>query len=50
MRGILTIDESKKKYIDSFFNAYWLSNSDLSDEVEISRILKSIEINPDKFF
>ena len=27
-----------------------MSNSDLSDEGEISRILKIIEINPDKFF
>tara|TARA_Y100000590_G_scaffold466843_1_gene643560 strand:+ start:4056 stop:4646 length:591 start_codon:yes stop_codon:yes gene_type:complete len=51
MRGILAIDESKKQnYIDKFFEAYWYSNTNLSDEKEIAKILKDLDINPKKFF
>ena len=49
MRGVLVIDDSKKKnYIDKFFNAYWCNNVDLSNESEINKILDILEIDYDK--
>jgi len=49
MRGVLVIDDSKKKnYIDKFFNAYWCNNVDLSNESEIIKILDILEIDYDK--
>ena len=41
MRGILIINkELKNKYIDLFFDAYWLLNIDLSDEKNFRNILE----------
>ncbi len=49
MRGVLVIDDSKKKnYIDKFFNAYWCNNVDLSNESEIIKLLDILEIDYDK--
>ena len=49
MRGVLVIDDSKKKnHIDKFFNAYWCNNVDLSNESEIIKILDILEIDYDK--
>ena len=51
MRGILVIDENKKKkYIDNFFDAYWLSNLDLSNIEIIKKILKKLKIDYKYFF
>ena len=51
MRGILIINkELKNKYIDLFFDAYWLLNIDLSDEKKFQNILEKIQININNFF
>ena len=51
MRGILTIDEKKKKkYLESFFNAYWSKNINLSDQNEIEKLLIQIKVDPIDFF
>jgi 2-hydroxychromene-2-carboxylate isomerase len=40
----------KNKYIDLFFDAYWLLNIDLSDEKNFQNILEKIQININNFF
>ena len=51
MRGILTIDESKKKkYLESFFEAYWSSNLDLSNNDIVKNILEELNIDSKYFF
>ena len=51
MRGYLYVEENLKKlYLDAFFNAYWRDNIDLSNEIEISKILKILNIDNKKFF
>ena len=51
MRGILIISkEFKNKYIDLFFDAYWSSNIDLSEETNVKNILEKIQINYNNFF
>ena len=51
MRGILVIDEIKiKKYIESFFDAYWSSNLDLTNNEIIKKILEKLNIDLKKFF
>ena len=50
MRGYLVIDAKlKKKYFDNCFNAYWKDNIDISNEENLSKILKKCEIDI-KFF
>ena len=51
MRGILTIDEEKKKkYLESFFDAYWSSNLDLSNKDIVKKILEKLNIDSKHFF
>ena len=51
MRGYLVIKENKKKeYLDTFFNAYWQNDLDLSLEKNIIQLLESLNINHKKFF
>tara|TARA_B100000609_G_C17051158_1_gene349086 strand:- start:32 stop:619 length:588 start_codon:yes stop_codon:yes gene_type:complete len=51
MRGYLYVEESLKRlYLDAFFDAYWKDNIDLSNEIEITRILKILDIDNKKFF
>ena len=51
MRGILVVEENKKDdFINSFFNAYWSSNIDLSNEEEINKILYKLDIDKVDFF
>ena len=51
MRGILVIDENKKKkYIESFFDAYWSSNLDLSNQEITIKILDKLDIDHKSFF
>ena len=50
MRGYLYVEEkSKELYLDTFYNAYWRDNVDLSDEIELTKILKSLNIDNKKF-
>ena len=51
MRGYLYVEkEIKETYVDLFFNAYWRDNLDLSDETEITKILKILNLDSKKFF
>ena len=51
MRGYLYVEENLKElYLDAFYNAYWRDNIDLSDEIEITKILKGLNIDNKKFF
>ncbi len=51
MRGYLTVEESKKKeYLETFFNAYWQNDTDLTDEKNIIHLLENLSINNEDFF
>ena len=51
MRGYLCIEGSKKdEYLNSFFEAYWKENLDLSNEENIIHLLKKLKINENNFF
>ncbi|MDA7596924.1 2-hydroxychromene-2-carboxylate isomerase [Candidatus Pelagibacter sp.] len=51
MRGYLLIKENQKdKYLKTFFDAYWKDDIDLSDEKNIIKLLKNLNINNEKFF
>ena len=50
MRGYLYIaDDQKNNYLNIFFNAYWKDNLDLSNDKEISQLLKALNINNENF-
>ena len=50
MRGYLYVEEKLKElYLDTFYNAYWRDNVDLSDEIELAKILKSLNVDDKKF-
>ena len=50
MRGYLFVEEKLKElYLDTFYNAYWRDNIDLSDEIELTKTLKSLNIDDKKF-
>ena len=51
MRGYLTVKESKKKeYLDTFFNAYWQDNLDLTLEENIIELVENLNISHKEFF
>ena len=51
MRGYLTVKESKKKeYLDTFFNAYWHDNLDLTVEENIIELVENLNISHKEFF
>ena len=51
MRGYLQVSEKQKEiYLNTFFDAYWKDNINLSSENEISKLLKVLDINTDIFF
>ena len=51
MRGYLILKESKKKeYLETFFNAYWQDDLDLSLEENIIPLIKNLNINDKEFF
>ena len=46
MRGYLQVNEKQKEnYLNTFFNAYWKDNVDLSLESEISKLLEILNID-----
>ncbi len=50
MRGYLVIEESKKKdYLETFFNAYWQNDVDLTLEKNIIKLLENLSINHEEF-
>ena len=51
MRGYLVIKkEFKKKFFNNCFNSYWKNNIDISDEINIGKILETSGINKKEFF
>jgi 2-hydroxychromene-2-carboxylate isomerase len=50
MRGYLYVsDNQKNDYLNTFFEAYWKDNLDLSNDLEISQLLKTLDIDNKKF-
>ena len=50
MRGYLYVEESQKdNYLNTFFDAYWKDNLDLSIDKEIIQLLKNLNIDDKKF-
>ena len=51
MRGYLYVESSKKEeYLNSFFEAYWKEDLDLSNKENIKILLKKLKINENDFF
>jgi 2-hydroxychromene-2-carboxylate isomerase len=51
MRGYLQVNEKQKEnYLNTFFNAYWKDNVDLTIEDEIFKLLKILKIDKKNFF
>ena len=51
MRGYLGVDINKKdQYLNSFFEAYWKEDIDLSNEENIKILLKKLKIDENDFF
>ncbi len=50
MRGYLCVEVSKKEeYLNSFFEAYWKEDLDLSSKENIKQILKKLKIDENNF-
>ena len=50
MRGYLHVsDDQKYNYLNTFFDAYWKDNLDLSNDVEIFKLLNTLNIDNEKF-
>ena len=51
MRGYLCVEQSKKKeYLETFFEAYWVNDIDLTKNENINLLLDNLNIDKDKFF
>ena len=51
MRGYISLNETQKDgYLNTFFDAYWKDNLDLSSEKEISKLLEHLKIDSKIFF
>ena len=51
MRGYLCVKDNKKEeYLNSFFEAYWKDDQDLSNEESIRYLLEKLKIDEHKFF
>ena len=51
MRGYLCVKEDKQDdYLNSFFDAYWKYNQDLSNVENISKLLSDLKIDSEEFF
>ena len=51
MRGYLCVEDNKKEeYLNSFFEAYWKEDIDLSNEENIKILLKKLKIDENGFF
>ena len=51
MRGYLYVKDNKKEeYLNSFFEAYWKEDIDLSNEENIKILLKKLKIDENDFF
>jgi 2-hydroxychromene-2-carboxylate isomerase len=51
MRGYLSVNDNKKEdYLNSFFEAYWKEDQDLSNEDTVKQLLKKLKIDENDFF
>ena len=51
MRGYLSVIKDKQdEYLNTFFDAYWKDNQDLSDIKIINKLLSKIKIDSEEFF
>ena len=51
MRGYLCINKDKQKdYLNTFFDAYWKDNLDLSKIENINKLLSNIKVDSEEFF
>ena len=51
MRGYIYINKNKKNdYLNTFFDAYWKDNQDLSKIENVTKLLSCIKIDSEKFF
>jgi 2-hydroxychromene-2-carboxylate isomerase len=51
MRGYISLNETQKDdYLNTFFDAYWKDNLDLSLEKEFSKLLESLKVDSKIFF
>ena len=51
MRGYLCINEDKQnEYLNTFFDAYWKDNQDLSEPKNINKLLNNLKIDNDEFY
>ena len=51
MRGYISVnDYQKEDFLDTFFNAYWRDNLDLSSDKEFSKLLENLKIDSKIFF
>ena len=51
MRGYISLNETQKDdYLNTFFDAYWKGNLDISSEKEFSELLGSLKIDSKNFF
>jgi 2-hydroxychromene-2-carboxylate isomerase len=42
-------ENQRNDYLNTFFEAYWKDNLDLSNDLEISQLLKTLDIDNKKF-
>ena len=51
MRGYLCVNKDKQnEYLNTFFDAYWKDNQDLSESKNISKLLNNLKIDNEEFF
>ena len=51
MRGYLCVNKDKQyDYLNSFFDAYWRDNKDLTNSEIVAKLLNNLEIDIEKFF
>ena len=51
MRGYLFVNEDKQnEYLNTFFDAYWKDNQDLSESKNINKILNNLKIDNEEFY
>ena len=51
MRGYLCVNEDKQnEYLNTFFDAYWKDNEDLSESKTINKLLNNLKIDNEEFY
>ena len=51
MRGYLCVNKDKQnEYLNTFFDAYWKDDLDLSEPKNINELLKNLKINNEEFY